>query len=221
MAKKIFQSTRGKSYYNFYHRFEFKFADRMWELKAETEEKKNMWVDSLSLLIIEVQKSKTSDDEETEVNKSRSDSRAGQKNWKANYQSVNTMEILKKSGFTNRDDELSEKALKLKFKSLNPEVPEIRSRIHYGYMLINLSNSQKRWFFIMSSRPLNDVEYEKEDGMIFKNPAGVNLDTLYYYEFENEEDECILKGEIPLMYNFLILGNAQKLLLMIKIINFI
>jgi hypothetical protein len=109
---------------------------------------------------------------------------------------------LKKSGFTDKDDELSEKLLKSRFKNLNTELPEIKNRIQYGFLLKKHKRDylfQKRWFFIISSRPLNDIDYEKEDGMVSKNPQGVLSDTLYYYSFDGEGEECKLKGEISMM----------------------
>lgn len=114
------------------------------------------------------------------------------------------MDLLKKSGFnTNKDDELSEKAIRVKFRTLNPEVPEIRSRIQYGFLMKKHKSDylfQKRWFFLISSRPVNDIDYEKDDWMVCKNPSGIQLDTLYYYCFENETDESKFKGEIPMRY---------------------
>jgi hypothetical protein len=112
------------------------------------------------------------------------------------------MELLKKSGFQSKDDELSAQALKVKIKYLNPDIPEIKSRIHYGFLNKKHKNDylyQKRWFFLMSSRPLNDEDYEKDEQTIFKNPTGINLDTLYYYCFDGEEDDSKPKGEINLM----------------------
>jgi hypothetical protein len=52
----------------------------------------------------------------------------------------------------------------------------------------------------MSSRPVSDAEYERDDTMIFKNPSGIQLDTLYYYQFDIETDESKFKGEIPMRY---------------------
>ncbi len=158
----------------------------------------------MTILLNEINKNKLnqSQDEEIET-RHRGESKAG-KIWKKNQQDVNTMEILKKSGFqTNKDDELSEKAIKIKLKNLNYELPEIKIRIQYGFLMKKHKSDymlQKRWFFIMSSRPVSDAEYERDDTMIFKNPSGIQLDTLYYYQFDIETDESKFKGEIPMRY---------------------
>jgi hypothetical protein len=84
---------------------------------------------------------------------------------------------------------------------LNTEVPDIKNRIQYGFLFKNHKNDfifQKRWFLLMSSRPLNDFDYEKDENMIFKNPSGIVLDTLYYYTFEDDFDDSKAKGDIPL-----------------------
>ena len=112
------------------------------------------------------------------------------------------MDLLKKSGFQSKDDELSAQALKVKVKYLNPELPEIKSRIQFGFLNKKHKNDylqQKRWFFLMSSRPLNDADYEKDDQTLFKNPGGISLDTLYYYCFDGESDDSKPKGEINMM----------------------
>jgi hypothetical protein len=157
----------------------------------------------LTLLLTETRKrshTTGSDNIETDgPNRDRSASTL--KSWKKNQVDQSTLEILKKSGYQSKDDEQSTKALKAKLKYLNPESAEIKSRIKYGFLLKKHKKDylfQKRWFFLMSSRPLNDLDYEKDEHSIFKNPAGINLDTLYYYTFQTDEDESQPKGEINL-----------------------
>ena len=142
----------------------------------------------------------------TEV-RSRSESKSVKK-WKNSQQDSQIIEILKKSGYSNKDDELSLKALKLKLKTLNPEVPDIKTRIQFGFLLKKHKNDlvfQKRWFFLISTRPVIDLEYERDESMIFKNPTGILLDTLYYYTFDVDTDDSKAKGDIALRYHIKII----------------
>jgi hypothetical protein len=100
------------------------------------------------------------------------------------------------------------KALKLKLKTLNPEVPDIKTRIQFGFLLKKHKNDlvfQKRWFFLISTRPVIDLEYERDESMIFKNPTGILLDTLYYYTFDVDTDDSKAKGDIALRYHIKII----------------
>jgi hypothetical protein len=166
-------------------------------LRAESEEIRNRWLSSLTTCIEDInkQKSGTKDGVDFEAR----DRSSSAKHWKKGQQDANTMELLKKSGFQSKDDELSAQALKIKIKYLNPVIPDIKTRIHYGFMNKKHKKDylyQKRWFFLMSSRPLSDEEYEKDEQTLFKNPTGINLETLYYYCFDGEDDESKPKGEI-------------------------
>jgi hypothetical protein len=108
-----------------------------------------------------------------------------------------------------QESENSEKCLiKKKIKQeFNFEDPMIKSNICYGFlnkkkkedMLFNIiDNNQKRWFFLISSRPLMDKEYEANDNILESSalPYWIKFDTLYYYTFKDDEDDSEAKGEI-------------------------
>jgi hypothetical protein len=166
------------------------------------------WINVLELLINELKKtrrdstvSSAPQEEDLPEQRSRTSSTVGSKKWKKNQQDLETMEILKKSGFTDKDDESSLKAVKLKFKNLNIDLPDVKSRVHFGFLMKKHKKEfiyQKRWFFLISSRPLNDQDYENDDKLVYKNPAGIQMDTLYYFTFDNDSDDSTFKGDIPL-----------------------
>jgi hypothetical protein len=109
---------------------------------------------------------------------------------------------LKKSGLTNdKDLELSKKAIFLKFsRGLNIQLPEIQSRIYYGFLE---KNKKKRWLFLISQRPLSDRNYEIDDNMLDDNkiPKNISYDTLYIFHVENENDDSPAEVTILLRYD--------------------
>ena len=81
-------------------------------------------------------------------------------------------------------------------------------RIMYGFLgkpargaLSNLGAlkiEQKRWVFLMSSRPLNQTQYSELDDEIPSDqyPTMIDFDIIYYYKTGITEDEVMLAGEI-------------------------
>lgn len=86
----------------------------------------------------------------------------------------------------------------------NQRVP----RIMYGFLgkpargalsnFKSLNIEQKRWVFLMSSRPLNQNQYSELEDEIPSDqyPTMVNFDTIYYYKTGITDDEVMLAGEI-------------------------
>ena len=60
---------------------------------------------------------------------------------------------------------------------------------------------QKRWHFLISSRPLSDLEYENDDYSLEDKilPSFLNFDVIYYYKVENENDFSSSIGTVNLM----------------------
>jgi hypothetical protein len=175
--------------------FEFKYDGRVFDIKAKTEELRNKWIKVLNLLKESL----------STGSRERGATTGKQKGWKLEQLDKESHEILKKSGLTNdRDLELSKKAISLKIsKGLNIQLPEIQSRIYYGFMQKKHKKDylfQKRWFFIISSRPLTDNNYDNDDTMLdeVKIPKSLTFDTLYYFHMENENDDSQSKGNILL-----------------------
>ncbi len=117
--------------------------------------------------------------------------------WRIEQLDKESHEILKKSGLSNdKHLELSKKAIFLKFsRSLNVQLPEIQSRIYYGFLE---KKKLKRWLFLISPRPLTDKEYEIDDTMLEDNkiPKNTLFDTLYYFTVDNENDDSPPRGSI-------------------------
>ena len=59
---------------------------------------------------------------------------------------------------------------------------------------------QKRWFFLISSRPLTDFGYDNEDYTLEEKvlPSFLMFDTLYYFECESENDNSESQGNFVL-----------------------
>ena len=121
--------------------------------------------------------------------------------WKIEQLDKESHEILKKSRISkDKELELSKKAIFLKFsRSLNINLPEIQSRIYYGFLE---KKKNKRWLFLMSQRPLTDRNYENDDTMLDDNkiPKNIFFDTLYYFTVDNENDDSPAKGSIIMRY---------------------
>jgi hypothetical protein len=100
---------------------------------------------------------------------------------------------------------LNKKNIKCEFDFNNPI---IKSNICYGFLnkkkkednIFNLNDNQRRWFFLISSRPLFDMEYEANDNYLESSalPYWIKFDTLYYFTYQNEEDDSEAKGEISI-----------------------
>lgn len=80
-------------------------------------------------------------------------------------------------------------------RGLNIQLPEIQSRMYYGFLEIN---KKKRWLFLISPRPLSDRNYELDDMMLEDNkiPKNIIFDTLYYFQVENESDDSPAEATI-------------------------
>jgi hypothetical protein len=87
---------------------------------------------------------------------------------------------------------------------LSKELQE--SRFVYGFLEKRHKSSmelyQKRWCFLISSRPLTEEGYENDDIQLEENilPSFLIFDTIFYYKFKNENDDSEAKGKIPLSY---------------------
>ena len=108
---------------------------------------------------------------------------------------------------SNADTDLSKKCLQLKgiikhFANIKKEI--LDCRMHYGFLQkrhkATIEYYQKRWFFLVSSRPLTDFGYDNDDFTLEEKvlPSFLMFDTLYYYECENEQDTSEAKGNYNL-----------------------
>ena len=98
--------------------------------------------------------------------------------------------------------------------SLGKELQE--SRIIYGFLEKRHKSSmelyQKRWCFLISSRPLTEEGYENDDIQLEDNilPSFLIFDTIFYYKYKNENDDSEAKGKIPLSYDYLKVGIVME-----------
>lgn len=114
---------------------------------------------------------------------------------------------MKKQGIqtsVNSDFDLSRKCLNLKgiSKGLNLASPDLETRYYYGFLFkrhkAKMEYLQKRWCFLISSRPLSDVGYENDDMLLEEKrlPSWMRFDILYYYKVENENDTSEFAGKV-------------------------
>ena len=107
----------------------------------------------------------------------------------------------------NQDLENSKKCLTAKgiakhLSKLSSETQE--SRIIYGFLEKRHKSSmelyQKRWCFLISSRPLTEMGYENDEIQLEENilPSFLNFDTIYYYKYSGESDNSESAGKIAL-----------------------
>lgn len=106
-----------------------------------------------------------------------------------------------------------------KIKSeFNFEDPNIKSNVCYGFLdkkkkkNLLIDSSQKRWLFIISSRPLNDNDYETKENYLDASvlPWWLKFDTLYYYIFEDNDDQSEAKGTIEIRYIFIFYYSSES-----------
>lgn len=94
---------------------------------------------------------------------------------------------------------LEAKNLKSQFNFLDINIKKF---ICFGFLYKKKDTlkNQKRFIFLISSRPLADKDYEQNDNCLESSvlPYWLKFDTLYYYSFENNEDNSKQKGEINL-----------------------
>lgn len=80
----------------------------------------------------------------------------------------------------------------------------IDSRIIYGFLQKRHKSTvevfQKRWYFLISSRPLNKSQYDLDDQVLEEGllPQNIQFDVLYYYKVDSENDRTESVGKIEL-----------------------
>jgi len=132
------------------------------------------------------------------------------KGHKLNNLTKESLDIIKKSGavIDNKDTELSKKMLATKgIEKHFRNVPKtfLESRMAHGFLgkrhKSNFEKYQRRWFFLVSSRPLTDKGYENDDQVLEEKvlPSFLSFDIIYYYKVENENDNSEKAGDIPLL----------------------
>lgn len=93
------------------------------------------------------------------------------------------------------DDNLSKECFEKKgwSKKLKMTDKKIECRVFHGMLFKKRKGSidvlQKRWFIIVSSRPLTDFGYDNDEEVIdsSKIPSFAEFDTLYYYKADDTE----------------------------------
>jgi len=94
---------------------------------------------------------------------------------------------------------LEKKNLKAQF---NLDDINISKNICYGFLYKKKDalKNQKRFIFLISSRPLAYKDYNEESNNLEASvlPYWLKFDTLYYYSFDNDKDDSKQKGEICL-----------------------
>jgi len=145
---------------------------------------------------------------QTDVEELQQRTRTQTKGHKINKLDKEDLVLMKSHGVKteNDDTELSQKCLKVKGidNGLNLSKPEIKTRVHYGFLgkrhKSRMEFYQKRWFFIVSSRPLKDIDYATDDLLVEEKilPSFLQFDYLYYYEFNDDNDTSEAKGKIDI-----------------------
>lgn len=104
--------------------------------------------------------------------------------------------------------ELSKKCLEIKGLNnyLNKFPKELlQAKIIHGFLQkrhkSTVETFQKRWYFLISPRPLNQANYNTDESPFDENglPPNILFDTLYYFKLENENDRSEYVGKIELM----------------------
>ena len=185
--------------------FYFLVGDRKFKLKAENEKLKNDWIDALTKIKEESEKN----DGSTGGRSNRGDSSYSKnKNWKIQNQSKDVVEALSSQGVNITQGKIpSEKVIEIKgikplLRGINSEL--LKKRLKHGFMQkkhkSTLMMSQKRWLFLLSSRPLSVEDQLNDEETLDQNsiPSSIKFDTLYYYSLDDDKDTSSYKGDLPL-----------------------
>lgn len=187
--------------------FFFVVGDRKFKLKADNEQLKNQWIDALKTIKEECTKMLDQIDID---NKERAKSIYSKKDkeWKISNQKKEVIETLNNQGMSvDMEKALSEKCIELKgikplLRGINPDL--LKTRLKYGFLQKkhkkNYMSSQKRWFFLISARPVTSQDQLYDEETLDSNslPSTLKLDTLYYYSFDDEKDNSTYKGELAM-----------------------
>ena len=198
--------------------FKFTFDQRIFALRAASEEEKNNWINVITTLKNGLVQQRALRDsmklkpghplmpKEKEKEKEKEKDASTLKKNKIESAGKVTADIIKKHGFvTNKEEKYSNELLKAKGITdlINVTDPKISTRIYHGFIFKKHKTRdyfQKRWFFIFSSRPLLDANYAEDDYDLEpkKQKDWLKFDTLYYFKYEDDESSQSL-GSLELV----------------------
>ena len=211
--------------------FQFESEEKIYKLKSAKQEEKEKWINLLNNIIKEKEiqdknineRSPSLVSEDIRINKRKSGLVTEKKsviNEKICTISKRVARVIKKYGYIlNPEDEQSDQILDDKgiTSLINIKDPKIKTRIHHGFLYKKHKVHdyfQKRWFFIFSSRPLFDKEYIQDDFDLDakKQKDWIKFDTLYYFKYQNKnEDKDNLGGlEMVNSHKILHFENNEK-----------
>lgn len=186
--------------------FKFSLNDRDFLLKAKDEETKNKWIYVINYLI-EYNWSKRKEplikikDMPDDIS-TKYEGEIGRNIQKKTYQKMKSLdkkslELLHNHGMIASDDtSLSEKILYEKRinKLLTINNPDIKARFHHGLLFRREPDGdsfKKRWFFLISSRPLQNYIYEKDDLSLEKGrlKEWMKFDILFVFKFKKSNEQ--------------------------------
>lgn len=190
--------------------FFFMLGDRKFKLKADNEKEKNTWIEVINLIKEESRIIEEQMNDNLRGNKSRGDSMysKGNKSWKIANQNKDVINTLSNQGVAVDQGKISsEKCIELKglkplLRGINPDL--LKTRVKHGFLLkkhkTSTFYSQKRWLFLISSRPFDSNEQLYDEETVDNNslPSSLKFDTLYYYSVDDENDKSTFKGELKM-----------------------
>ena len=178
------------------NQFQLTLGTKCFHLKTKEPEKRDEWVKVINFLVEynaqnkkQKEGSKLEDEVPVEGSKGKSN--------KINSLDKGTLDLIRNAGFgASEDMKLNDKLIKSKGIDLiiNVSKPEIKSRIYSGFLYKHHKAHdyfQKRWFFLISSRPLKDKLYEKDDMSLEPSryqKDWIKFDKLFYFKYEKEKE---------------------------------
>lgn len=117
------------------------------------------------------------------------------------------------------------KGLMALFRNVDQKILETRQI--YGFLdkrhKSTVTMYQKRWLYLISSRPLMENEYVNQEIQLESKilPSFISFDTIYYYEFDSDSDNSEAKGKIPLKYKLVNSANVTELKPLKKMISIV
>ena len=171
--------------------------ERIFHLKAKTKEDRDKWVAVIEILLASKE---SQQDRSATVNITNTNNKLDQLD--NNNPSYSSSISINKKGYNNKS---KNKYIKLNIKLLDKKGinnllslsnPDIKKRFYSGFLKRekNLKEMElqkkKYWVVLISSRPLRNIDYEKEDKMLdnSKLKEWLKFDTLFFFNPEDDNE---------------------------------
>ena len=192
--------------------FQIILGSKIFNLRTTTTSKRDEWVKVIQFLIeynnTQKQTSQSIDDNDND-NDNEDESTHKHYSHKVSDLDKTTLDLLRSSGIGASENEvLNEKIIKSYGieKYININADNIKARFYCGFLYKKQKvrdNYQKRWCFLISSRPIRDKSYATDEVNLDGNKYlkdWIKFDYLFYFKYEKHKESTTGPSDgLPLM----------------------